>query len=43
MYSDRLTDLVAEYFRDDIEHFGFTFDGPATKNIVATQISAEVR
>lgn len=36
MYTDRLADLVADYFHEDIEHFGFTFDGPATRNTVAT-------
>jgi hypothetical protein len=40
MYSDHLADLVSEYFRDDIEHFGFSFDGPATRNIVATEMPA---
>ena len=35
MYNDELTEIVAETFRDDIEHFGFSFDGPATRNIAA--------
>lgn len=33
MYTNELADAVAHFFRDDIEHFGFTFDGPATNNI----------
>ena len=33
MYTDDLADHVAELFRDDIEYFGFEFEGPATKNI----------
>ena len=33
MYNDELTEIVAETFRDDIEHFGFSFDGSATRNI----------
>ena len=35
MYTDELAEIVAQTFRDDIEHFGFTFDGPATRNIAA--------
>lgn len=38
MYNDELTAIVAETFHDDIEHFGFSFDSPATKNI-ATIVS----
>jgi hypothetical protein len=34
MYTDGLADVVAETFREDIEYFGFTFDGPATRNVV---------
>jgi hypothetical protein len=33
MYSDELADIVARRFRDDIQHFGFSFDGPATRNV----------
>ena len=33
MYTDELIDIVAETFRDDIEYFGFSFEGAATKNI----------
>lgn len=33
MYTDELAESVASRFAEDIEHFGFTFDGPATKNI----------
>jgi hypothetical protein len=33
MYTDALADIVARLFRDDIEHFGFSFDGPAARNI----------
>ena len=35
MYDDGLAELVADLFRDDIAHFGFSFDGPATRNVVA--------
>jgi hypothetical protein len=35
MYTDELADIVAREFRDDIEHFGFDFDGPATRNVFA--------
>jgi hypothetical protein len=34
MYTDELVEEVARLFRDDIEHFGFSFDGPATKNVL---------
>jgi hypothetical protein len=33
MYTDELAEIVSRVFRDDIDHFGFSFDGPATKNI----------
>ncbi len=33
MYTDELREIVAETFRDDIEYFGFTFDGAATRNV----------
>jgi len=33
MYTDQLVEIVADLFRDDIEHFGFDFEGPATRNI----------
>lgn len=33
MYTDELAQIIADLFRDDIEHFGFTFGGPATRNI----------
>lgn len=32
MYNDETRKIVAELFRDDIEYFGFTFDGTATRN-----------
>jgi hypothetical protein len=32
MYSEHLASLVADYFKEDIEHFGFGFEGPATRN-----------
>ena len=35
MYDDALAEIVAQTFRDDIEHFGFSFDGPATRNLAA--------
>jgi len=34
MYTDELADIVGQTFKDDIEHFGFTFDGAATRNFV---------
>jgi hypothetical protein len=37
MYSDELAEIVANLFREDVEHFGFSFDGPATKNCFAVQ------
>jgi hypothetical protein len=33
MYTDELAETIANVFRDDIEHFGFTFGGPATSNV----------
>ncbi len=32
MYSDELAEIIGDVFREDIDHFGFTFDGPATRN-----------
>lgn len=32
-YGDEEYDIVADWYQKDIEYFGFTFDGPATKNI----------
>jgi hypothetical protein len=37
MYTTELTDIVADLFRRDIDHFGFEFDGPATRNIFASR------
>lgn len=36
MYTDELAQTVAEMFRDDIEYFGFGFDGAATRNVEFT-------
>lgn len=36
MYNDELIDIVARCFRDDIEYFGFSFEGPATRNVLVT-------
>ena len=33
MYTDELAGIVEQLFREDIDYFGFTFDGPATRNI----------
>ena len=33
MYTDELIEIVAETFCDDIQYFGFSFEGPAKKNI----------
>lgn len=35
MYTDELAEKVAQLFHDDIDYFGFTFDGPATRNTFA--------
>jgi hypothetical protein len=35
MYTDELAEIVGNLFRDDIRHFGFQFDGPATRNVFA--------
>ena len=35
MYTPDLAEIVATSFQDDISHFGFTFDGPATRNTFA--------
>jgi hypothetical protein len=35
MYTDDLAEEVARIFREDIEHFGFSFDSPATRNVAA--------
>lgn len=37
MYSDELTEIVAETFREDIAYFGFTFDGAAERRIVTLE------
>lgn len=33
MYTTELTEIVADLFKGDIDYFGFSFDGPATRNI----------
>ena len=35
MYTDELAEVIARLFREDIDYFGFTFDGPATRNTFA--------
>jgi hypothetical protein len=37
MYTDELAAIVARVFQQDIEHFGFAFDGTATRNVFATR------
>lgn len=32
-YTEETKQIIADWYKDDIEFFGFTFDGPATKNI----------
>jgi len=32
-YTDRERQIVADWYAEDIEFFGFTFDGPATRNL----------
>ena len=34
LYNDKSIKLIADVFSEDIEHFGFTFEGGAKKNIV---------
>lgn len=36
MYTSELAAVVADVFRDDIDHFGFNFDGSATRNTIAS-------
>lgn len=33
MYTDDLVDRVANMFRDDVDHFGFEFEGAASRNV----------
>lgn len=33
LYNDKTIQIVADWYKDDIEKFGFTFDSTATKNI----------
>jgi hypothetical protein len=33
MYTDELADIISTLFREDIEYFGFSFDGMATRNV----------
>jgi hypothetical protein len=35
MYTDELAEIVSDVFREDIEYFGFGFDGPATRGMAA--------
>jgi hypothetical protein len=35
LYTDALAEIVAKRFARDIEYFGFTFDGAATRNTIA--------
>ncbi len=37
MYTDEIAEVVADVFREDIAHFGFTFDGPAVRNVFEAQ------
>jgi len=32
-YTPETYDIITDWYADDIEFFGFTFDGPATKNV----------
>jgi hypothetical protein len=34
MYDDELKKIVADSFREDIDYFGFDFEGPATRNVL---------
>jgi hypothetical protein len=35
LYTDELAGIVRDVFSEDIVHFGFTFEGPATRNVFA--------
>ena len=37
MYTDELVTIVGRQFQDDIDYFGFTFEGPAIRNITAAK------
>jgi len=37
MYTDELVEIVARSFREDIDFFGFSFEGPAIRNIFAAE------
>ena len=37
LYTDELIQLVADLFAEDIEHFGFDFEGGATRNVFALE------
>jgi hypothetical protein len=37
MYTDELAECVGRLFKADIDYFGFTFDGPATRNIAVCE------
>jgi hypothetical protein len=39
MYTPRIVSIVAETFARDIEYFGFAFEGPATRNTVASSMA----
>lgn len=43
MYTDDLAEVIASLFREDIEHFGFTFEGPATRNVWPQEAGREWR
>lgn len=37
MFTDELVDIVARKFAADIDHFGFSFEGAATRNTIGTR------
>jgi hypothetical protein len=37
VYTEELAEIVERTFQDDIEYFGFGFDGPATRNIAVAK------
>lgn len=41
MYTDELAEIVGHYFKDDIDYFGFTFDGAATRNVFGAPQSSK--
>jgi hypothetical protein len=43
MYTDELAEIIGRLFHDDIEHFGFGFDGTATRNTIVDRACPNAR